>query len=69
MNNITQFQVIDVDKQKKMVSVAYGSIKFYCSVAETPDGRIMVTKPSSLYVEQPDFYEMVLTVRRAWKAS
>lgn len=68
--NTTQFQVLEIDKEKGMVSMAYGAIKFYCSVTlRKEDGAPMITKPTSIYIEKPDFYEMIQLIRSAWRAS
>ena len=67
MNAMT-FRVMSVNREKNMVAVAYGPIKFYCYITER-DGKVLVNKPASIYVEQPDFLDLVLTVKNAWNAS
>ena len=68
MNNV-YFKVLFVDKTKKLVNVAYGPIKFMTQVIEKEDGKLLILKPTSIYIDQPDFFEFLNTVRNAWNHS
>lgn len=60
------FTVLEVNKKAKLVRVAFGPIKFMVQVIERDDKKPLVLKPTSVYIDNPDFYEMIETVRSAW---
>ena len=61
-----EFKVTGVDKEKQIVYVVFGPLHFTCSVTEE-DGKVTVRKPYSLYVEQPDYHDLIVAVKDAWK--
>jgi hypothetical protein len=64
---INSFKVLYIDKAKHIAHVAYGPIKFVCQVIERDGMKPLILKPSSIYIDAVDFYEMISAVRSAWQ--
>lgn len=63
MNKTFRITLIKGDK----VRVAYGPLSFDVHVFKRADGMIVVSKPASVYIYEPEYTEMINQVRQEWK--